>query len=141
MTDRQRENEEKKEYLKSYQRAKLEAHRCEEAAAELRVNKLGPTTQQISFMPSSHNQKDLSDYIVYLGASVDRFIKARYKAVNLYTEIYKQIELLDDEKERTVLTYRYLNARTWEWIAERLDCSVRQIYRLHGIALRNFKKK
>lgn len=47
------------------------------------------------------------------------------------------INSLDDFQERVILNYRYINGKTFEAIAEKLSYEVRQVYRIHGDALKN----
>lgn len=47
------------------------------------------------------------------------------------------INSLDDFQERVILNYRYINDKTFEAIAEKLSYEVRQVYRIHGDALKN----
>lgn len=58
----------------------------------------------------------------------------------LRNRIKKAIKLQEDEDERLLLTLRYIENMTWEEIAEEMNCSTRHVYRLHKIALNNFKK-
>ena len=46
------------------------------------------------------------------------------------------INSLDDFQERIILNYRYINGKTFEAIADRTHYDIRQVYRLHGNALR-----
>jgi len=135
---RQQENEAKKEYLQSYKKYKLKARRLEEQLEELRLGKMLPSLIT-SDMPSSHNQKDLSDYMVKYDALVTKIIKARKDAVNRFAEVQHQIELLEDENEKTVLTLRYL--RNWKW--EKIACEIKvgwtQTHKIHSKALKNLK--
>ena len=57
----------------------------------------------------------------------------------LRDEVKKAIDLQEDEDERLLLKLRYIEGATWEDIAEKMDYSTRHIYRLHKVALRNFK--
>lgn len=58
----------------------------------------------------------------------------------LRTKVKKAINSQKDETERLLLTLRYIENLTWEEISEKMNCSTRHIYRLHKIALQNFKK-
>lgn len=46
---------------------------------------------------------------------------------------------IPDERHKTLMSLRYLDDRTWEYIAEHLDCDLRTVYRLHGRALQSIK--
>ena len=47
--------------------------------------------------------------------------------------------LLQDETEKTVLRMYYINWMKWKEIADRLGYDVRNVTRIHGRALQNFK--
>ena len=138
MTELQKQNEEKKQYLLQYKELKKKAARLEETINELRINKMFPSVV-VSDMPSAHNRFDLSDYMAVLDEKIQELVTARYKAIEKYTEIYRHIELMEDENERMVLTYRYLRNYTWEKIEDKMNYSMTSIHRIHGNALKNFR--
>jgi len=90
---RQQENEKKKEYLQSYKKYKQKARRLEEQLEELRLGKMLPSLV-VSDMPSAHNQKDLSEYMVQCDELVSKIIKARKEAVTRFAEVQQAIEEL-----------------------------------------------
>ncbi len=55
-------------------------------------------------------------------------------------EIEKAIAAVPDEVQREVLTRRYLLYQDWSVIAEKMNYSERQVYRLHGKALTAVEK-
>ena len=89
-------------------------------------------------MPHAHDQKDLSDYAAKLDELERKLIKARYKRIDLYAEIFADIERLEDETEKTVLTYRYLRRYSWEKICVEIGYQWAQVHRIHARALKNF---
>lgn len=48
----------------------------------------------------------------------------------------RMINMLDNSTYRALLTARYINCKTWEQIAEDMHYTVRNIYILHGEALK-----
>ncbi|MBS5544387.1 MAG: sigma-70 family RNA polymerase sigma factor [Lachnospiraceae bacterium] len=58
--------------------------------------------------------------------------------VTLKAEISAAIDKLENQEEKLVLRYRYLDECTWEEIGRMLHMSERSVYRLHGMALKNF---
>lgn len=138
MTELQKQNEKKKQYLLQYKELKKKAARLEESINELRINKMFPSVV-MSDMPSAHNKTDLSQYMATLDEKIQELVTARYKVIEKYTEIYRRIELMENENERTVLTYRYLRFYTWEKIEEKMNYSMTSIHRIHGNALKNFR--
>lgn len=132
------ENEEKKAYLQGYKNLKQKIRRLEEQLEELRLGEMSPGLT-ISDMPSGHNQRDLSDYIVKYDRLFGQIIKAKNEAADRMNEIKQQIEMVSDENERTVLTLRYLRNYSWEKICVEMTYSWRQIHYIHSRALEHFK--
>lgn len=130
-------NDVKKEYLLQYRVLKGKQKRLEEAIMELRLNKMFPSVTSTG-MPISHNIKDLSDYMAAVDTKLHECLRNRYVMIEKYTQIQQDIELILEEDERAVLFYRYLKGESWSRIADRLNTSERNIYRLHGKALNNF---
>ena len=103
-------------------------------------NESTKATSLVSDMPrsSSPNLQRLEDTII--------------KIIDLEHEINRDIDWLVDLKkaarvsinamanpeERLVLELRYLCYKAWPEIAEELDFSESNVYRLHGLALANF---
>jgi len=67
-----------------------------------------------------------------IDADIDRLISIR-------DNIKAVIEAVEDDRERLLLQYRYLDGKTFEWIAVEMHYSWRQIHRLHSQALINLK--
>ena len=67
-----------------------------------------------------------------IDADVDRLISIR-------DNIKAIIESVEDDRERLLLQYRYLDGKTFEKIAVEMNYSWRQIHRLHSRALTNLK--
>lgn len=61
------------------------------------------------------------------------------KYVSLEDEIRNVIDSVKNNTERTIFRYRYLNFFTWEKIAGKTNLSVRQVHRIHKIALKNLQ--
>jgi DNA-directed RNA polymerase specialized sigma subunit len=134
------ENEEKKEYLLSYKKYRQQADRLEEQLKEVKIGSIFPK-HMFSDMPKAKNKKDLSDYIVQCEELENRIIISRKRAIERFSEVQRQIELLEDENEKTVLTLRYLRNYNWEKICEWVMYSWKQVHRIHLKALQNFELK
>lgn len=100
-------NDLKKAYLQSYIPSINAAKRIEEEIEQLRLDKMMPSVI-MDDMPHAHNKTDLSDYMAKLDELINKLIAARYKRIDLYAEIFANIEKMENETEREVLTYRYL---------------------------------
>ncbi len=55
--------------------------------------------------------------------------------LDLRMEIRETISLVDDAKQILILRYRYIDFMKWEDIAEKMDYSLKSVYRIHTSAL------
>ena len=132
------ENDLKKEYLRKYRTHVRRIHRINAEIAELRSMKLSPSLNNDG-MPHGSSQSDLSGYAAELDSMVQELIDERYCRIKDYQEIVGRIKKLKSENEKDVLFYRYIRGMDWWEIAEKMKFSERQIFRIHGKALANFK--
>lgn len=132
------ENDLKKEYLRKYRTHVRRIHRINAEIAELRSMKLSPSLNNDG-MPHGSSQSDLSGYAAELDSMVQELIDERYYRIKDYQEIVGRIKKLKSENEKDVLFYRYIRGMDWWEIAEKMKFSERQIFRIHGKALANFK--
>lgn len=56
-------------------------------------------------------------------------------------EARELINSLDDNLHVALLTHRYINGRSWHYVAEAIGYAIRQTFRTHGDALRALEKK
>lgn len=63
-----------------------------------------------------------------INAEIDRLIITR-------GEINEAIAKVEDERLREVLTLRYIQGKSWEWIAVEMHYNYRWVTKLHGKAL------
>ncbi|MFQ7874016.1 MAG: hypothetical protein ACLUN9_22840 [Enterocloster aldenensis] len=132
------ENEKKKEFLMSYQKEKWRVRRLEEQLEELRQNKMSPSVTNDG-MPHGTDKKDLSDYAVKVDEIEQELVTARYNRICAFQEVQRRIESMEDEREKDLLTYRYLKGLKWEEVCVRMDYKWRQVHRIHAKALKNLK--
>lgn len=59
---------------------------------------------------------------------------------DLFIEISRTIDKLDNVNEMLVLSKRYLLMKSWEEIAEEMNYSLSQIFRMHKEALKDISK-
>ncbi len=130
-------NEEKKEYLKQYQKHVRRIYRINSEIAELRSMKISPSVVNDG-MPHGSNQSDMSGYAAELDRMIRELIEERYKRIKAYQEIVSSIKRLKSENEKDVLFYRYIRGLDWWEIAEKMRYGERHIYKIHGKALTNF---
>lgn len=131
-------NEKKKEFLMSYQKEKRKVRRLEGQLDELRQNKMSPSGISDG-MPHGTDKKDLSDYAVKVDEIEQELISARYSRICAFQEVQRCIEAMEDEREKDVLTYRYLKGLKWEEVAVRMKYKMRNVHKIHGRALKNLK--
>lgn len=132
------EIEEKKDYLRGYERAVRQMERINERIDEIRSNRIG-TGINYDGLPHAHNNSDLSEYAAKIDREIRRYIKARYRRTMICREISDKIERMDNEDEKDVLTYRYIRLMKWEDICVKMKHSWQHVHRIHKRALENFK--
>lgn len=110
------ENEKKKEYLKQYGKALRQEKRIEEELERLKLDRMLPGALAADGLPKSSNLSDLSDYMAKIDELERKLIRQRRKKVQIRTEIRERIEELDNEKEKDVLTKRYIDCEGWNRI-------------------------
>ena len=137
-TEIQKENEEKKEYLKSYRRAVKREKDILDEIQRLRSDKMFPSVVNDG-MPKGSNQSDLSDYIAILDEQIELLKVERLEKARCYQKIEKQIRQMGNEDEQEVLRLRYVTGLKWEEVAARMSYSWKHIHRIHSSALCNFK--
>ena len=140
--DWKEENEKKKEYLRSYRKHGSRIKRIEAELEEIRSMKMNPSVQNNDGMPrGSSSQSDLSDYAAELDTLEDKLYKEGVEQVRKYKEIEYAIKQISDESEKDILYYRYIKGWDWWKVAQAMEISERQVYRLHGKALKHLQKK
>ena len=84
---------------------------------------------------------DLSDAIAALEKYAERVNAKWDELIAMREEAKERIGEVADGRYREVLTRRYLQGESWEYIAVGMGYSFRQITRLHGGALRAIAEK
>lgn len=134
----QEENEQKKEYLRSYRKALRREERILDEIQELRMNKMFPSAVNDG-MPRGSEQSDLSNYIVALDEMIEELKNERLERAKLRQRIERDIRALDNEDEQEVLRLRYIKDLKWEEVALELNYSWAHTHRIHGEALGHFQ--
>lgn len=128
----------KKEYLHAYMSAVRAAKMIEEEIERLRLDKMLPSLI-MDDMTHAHDQNDLSDYMAKMDELEHKLIDARYDRIKLHMQIFIDVENLEDETEKGVLTYRYLRGYSWKKICVEMGYQWAQVHRIHARAMKNFK--
>ena len=134
----QEENEQKKEYLKSYRRAIKREQDILDEIQRLRLDKMFPSVVNDG-MPHGSSHSDLSDYAAILDEQIELLKEERLEKARCYQKIERQIRQMENEDEQEVLRLRYILGMKWEEVAVKMDYSWRQIHRIHSAALLNLK--
>ena len=134
----QEENEQKKEYLKSYRRAIKREQDILDEIQRLRLDKMFPSVVNDG-MPHGSSHSDLSDYAVILDEQIDLLKEERLERVRCYQKIERQIRQMENEDEQEVLRLRYILGMKWEEVAVKMNYSYRRTLDIHGKALLSFK--
>lgn len=128
---------EKINYLKRYIWLDRRINKKLEQLTEWR-SRLGKLEPHLSNVPGSggsiYKSLDLTliDKIVDIEAEINREID---ELIILKGEIKTAIDNLEDEKEKTLMEYRYLSGMTFEWIASAMHYHWRSVHKIHVRAL------
>lgn len=137
-TEIQKENEEKKEYLKSYRRAVKREKDILDEIQRLRSDKMFPSVVNDG-MPKGSSQSDLSEYMAILDEQIELLKAERLEKMRCYQKIERQIRQMENEDEQEVLRLRYIKGLKWEEVALKMNYSWKWVHKIHGRALENFK--
>lgn len=134
----QEENEQKKEYLKSYRRAIKREQDILDEIQRLRLDKMFPSVVNDG-MPHGSSHSDLSDYAAILDEQIELLKEERLEKAKCYQKIERQIRQMENEDEQEVLRLRYILGMKWEEVAVKMNYSYRRTLDIHGKALLSFK--
>lgn len=139
MTEVQEQNEKKKEFLNNYKNLCRKIKSLEEQLQSLKEVEQSAKIQQLTDMPKSGRQTDLSDYIVRAEKVMSKIIKLKRECEGRKLEIENIIADMQDGIEADILRKRYLEFKTWEQICVEIGYSWRQTHYIHSKALSNLK--
>lgn len=129
-----------KERLERHRMNLLRIERYEDQIKELRA-KINSVTQRLTDMQvMGGEQKDRSDRILKL-VELEEELEGR--VVSLYieeTNLVLALAELEREEYATVLTLRYLEGKTWDEVADEMECSKRACYGYQGQALKELNE-
>lgn len=132
-------NQEKKEYLWSYLPLVNEIRYLEEQIAVFQKEMTSVKAQRYEEHIKGSNALDLSNVFEKEEKLLQKWMTARSKKIEKCSEIYFQIEQMEDKTEKAVLNMHYLQRLSFDKVAGKLGFSLRQIYRIHGRALEHFE--
>ena len=135
------QNQSAKEYLNSVRLADRRIKIKIEELHQLQLN-----VDQI--IPQTTGERVQSSNKGTFTKTVDKIVDLQNKInseidslLELKSEVRNKINQLSDERFIVVLTDYYINCKTWEQVAKDNNYTDRHVYRLHGLALQNFRKK
>ncbi len=132
--------EEKKEYLKSYQRLKKELRSLDEEIQCLRLDQI-LSGRVLDGMPKgSGGTGDLSGYAAKLDELGQRLKEKAAGLIQRQEAIEAGIDEMGNPVEKALLRNKYLCGLTWEQVAVEMGYSWRQVHNIHSRALQNFGK-
>lgn len=131
------ENEKKKEFLNSYQKALRRENEILDEIQRLRADKMFPSVVNDG-MPKGSDQSDLSDYIVLLDEQIELLKEERLERAKIRSRIEKSIRAMQDDDEQRVLRLRYIKGLKWNEVMVEMGHSWQHTHRIHAKALNNF---
>jgi len=128
-----------KEFLMQYRAVHREIEDLDRRMSQLRLKYAAPSAIEYSDMPKAHNTEyDLSDYIVKMDEMTNYMISKYTRLRGIEVNIYMRVDRMSDQTERELLRWRYIDGLTWTQIAEKLGTVERNVYFIHGRALKHF---
>ncbi len=99
-------------------------------------------TSTWSDMPRSQNtgRSRMADCVMAIIELENQISADMLELVNLKKEITETINKIENAEYKTLLEKRYLCFITWEEISTDMGISIRNIYRIHGQALKEIAK-
>ena len=133
------QNEKKKEYLNGYRKKTRKIESLEEQKKSILADMRNAKAIEYSDMPKgAGKQSDLSDYVVKLEGLIERIEETKDQKNQMRIAIEEIIIGMENGIECDILRKRYIEMKEWDIIANELNYSKMQVYRIHGKALVNF---
>lgn len=86
-------------------------------------------------MPHGGSNKDLSDYVIRVQSLLDKLERTAERKHEMLSRILDAVETLPNEREKAVITSKYIDGKTFEKIAVETGRSYRQTIRIHSKAV------
>ena len=104
---------------------------------ESMINRVTPTLRADCVQGGTSDKVDSIIRLIELRTEANELID---QYVDTTREINRILDSMDDPLLAEILSERYIDGHTWEQIAANVNFQQRQVYRLHGQALQEFKK-
>lgn len=131
-------NADKKRWLRRYLDAEKHEARLAEELERVKNMPL-PKSPQIDGMPVGGDGMDLATYAALADRVYRDVLAAWEKRVTIRKEVRDAIEAMSNETLKLLMLYRYIDGKSWEEIAVRMQYSYRNVHYLHGEALAAFE--
>ena len=132
------ENKEKKKLLNSYRHLVRQEEILRDALEYNRQSYLAGSPKYDG-MPHGGAQRDLSDYVIRVQSLLDKLERTAERKHEMLSRILDAVETLPNEREKAVITSKYIDGKTFERIAVETGRSYRQTIRLHSRALNHIE--
>lgn len=98
------------------------------------------TTSTLSDMPKGGGEQDKLAGTIAKIVDLKKGLHEEIRDyISLKAEAIRLIDSMSDDRHRLVLTYRYINGKTWEEIAVAMHYTYKWVHVLHGLALVEFE--
>ena len=130
-----------KHELQEYMKQVREQKRLESRIAELTAEMQRIKSVVLSDVPKGKGKSNerLEQIIDEKQQLINDYKEQIKKAHIIMSKIEVAVNSLSDERFRMILSMRYLDGRTWEYIADKMNYELRWIYILHGRALNKIR--
>lgn len=128
------ENHKKIHWLNRYRAAIREEQIIEGEIKKLRESKMSPSVS-LSGMPHGSGQNDLSSYAATLDEQIRMLQEWKQEKAKVYEDILSRIRRVEDDNQRALLMYRYIQGMRWEEVAAKMGYTWRWTHKLHSKAL------
>lgn len=128
---------EKKRYLGQYLSIRSRLKRLGLMYVQCDLDTILPSIQSDG-LPHAHNPHGLETYAEQRDKIETDIERTKRLCLDKLSEIVWNIEQMQDETERSILYYRYIEGMKWDDIADTVGYTRQHTDRLHGMALLHF---
>ena len=130
-----------KSELKKYRFICDELEQIKEQILSIKALILSPKNQVITGMPrgGGGNSDKIGEVLCKIEHLENKYLDKYNQLLREREKIEEAISTLES-KERLLIRYRYIDGNAWEDIADKLNYSIDNIYKLHGKILQKIAK-
>lgn len=127
-------------WLSSYIESKKDLKRLEEQLEETKEN-IMPAARLNHEKSRVKRTTDLSDYQQEIERIEERIERERLTKIQNLKAIREKIESLKEQKEKDILTYRYIRGYPWEEVARAMGYDISWVFKVHKRAIAEISHK